>query len=217
MQLRQLAEAESTFLVLLPELEAVIGTDHTTYARGLENLANVYYQQDRLAESIAALERVADIRRRGLGAENLDVYRTMANMGAILRKSGPPEKALQVYNEAVAGFEATMPPDTPELATLLSGRGLVHESLGDLQAAERDLRRCLDIRRAAFPDDNPMMAVSRINLGAVLCSRGNYAEAESLLTRGLAVREVAVGAEDPLVKRARDQLDTARKALHRSD
>ncbi|TPW16211.1 MAG: serine/threonine protein kinase, bacterial, partial [bacterium] len=217
MQLGRLADAESTFLFLLPQLEAVIGTDHTTYARALENLANVYYQQDRFPESIAALERVADIRRRGLGPENPAVYRTMANLGAILRRVGPPEKALRVYNEAVAGFEATMPPDSPELATALNGRGLVHESMGDLRAAERDLRRSLDIRRAALPDDNTQVATSRINLGVVLCRRGNHAEAESLLSRGLAVRERSAPAEDPLVKKARDHLDVARNALPRSD
>jgi serine/threonine protein kinase len=200
------ASAESLFAVLLDGMEDVLGTDHPHYASAIENSGQIPFSKGDYDGTIAALQRVIDIRRRGLGDDSPLVYRTMANMAAVYQRRGPPEKAIETYTEALAGFERTMGAGHPETAVLLMGRGLCHETSGNLNAAESDIRRALDLRRSTLPDDHPYLASNRLYYGLLLTRLGRGAEADSLLERGIAIRERTAPAEDALLIRAREAL-----------
>ena len=92
--------------------------------------------------------------------------------GELLFRANMDEEALAIYQRGLAQY--------PEDEDLLYGRAIVHERLGNVDAAEADLR--------AIVMDSPEDARALNALGYMLTNSGeDYAEAESLIRRALAL------------------------------
>ncbi len=88
-------------------------------------------QQGRLEEAARLFRELRLTNPR----QAVQLYVTEAQL---YREQGRPEKAMKVYDEAIAAN-----PDSPDLHY---ARGLLAADLGDVAAAERDLRRVLELR-----------------------------------------------------------------------
>ncbi len=70
-------------------------TDHASdFAEGWNGLATAYFQAGEFGPSVAAIAKTLAINPRHFGA--------MAGFGMILEETGQPDKALEVYNAALA-------------------------------------------------------------------------------------------------------------------
>jgi tetratricopeptide (TPR) repeat protein len=90
----------------------------------------------------------------------------------ILLMAGRAEEALELAEALVAGL--------PSNADALYQRGVVHAALGDLEAAESDLRAALEVA--------PEHAAAMSDLAVLLADRGDVDEARALLERVLELR-----------------------------
>ena len=82
---------------------------------------------------------------------------------------GQPATALDEVNQAIAA--------KPDMAEAYNVRGLIYAALGDVQRADEDFRRALQL--------NPRDAGAMHNYGWFLCQQRQFAEAEAQFERAL--------------------------------
>ena len=68
------------------------------------------------------------------------------NLGAVAQESGDHERAIKYFQEAIAVFERSLPPDHPNLANPLQGIGESLISLGRADDAIAPLRRAIALQ-----------------------------------------------------------------------
>jgi ATP/maltotriose-dependent transcriptional regulator MalT len=86
-----------------------------------------------------------------------------------------------VLKEALAIQERVYGPVHPQVASTLNELGSVALSRRNLNDAETENRRMLDIYRSVYGDNHYLLAVALSNLSTVAMRRGNFAEAERLM------------------------------------
>ena len=77
------------------------------------------------------------------------------------------EASHAMLREAAERAEASLGPDHPEVAIILTNLGNVQRERGELAAAEASLTRALAIKEKAFGPDHPEVASTLTNLGIV--------------------------------------------------
>jgi tetratricopeptide (TPR) repeat protein len=114
-----------------------------------------------------------------LGMRNRATLRALGNLVRLLRDRGLREEADRLGRELLENQESALGPEDEDTLTSLSDRAQWLWSLGQLDAAEGDLRRVLERgkrKRPSHPDH--LMATS--TLMSLLRERGKFADAEAL-------------------------------------
>jgi tetratricopeptide (TPR) repeat protein len=126
--------------------------------------------------------------------------RFLATLGNVLHSQGHYadatlrlERALALYEAQQAGGE-TQAHDLA-IAETVALLGTVEQSKGEFEAADRYMRRALEVRRKVLGNDHPEAASSLHDLGNNDYKRGRYAEAKEALREALAIRRRVLGAE----------------------
>ena len=125
------------------------------------NLGNLLWQTDQLADAEAAFRRAIGILPGHAAAHN--------NLGGTLNDAGRYEEALGAYRDALR--------IDPSNADTHGNMGVVMQRLGDLEGAEAALRRSVEMAPGAPEAHN--------NLGNVLKERGDLEGAEAALRRAV--------------------------------
>ena len=68
--------------------------------------------------------------------------------------------AKQSHEQALAICRKSLPPDHPDIATVLNNLGNVQDELRDYAAAKQSIEEALAIRRKSLPPDHPDIALS---------------------------------------------------------
>ena len=119
----RLAEAEPILNRALELRRKKFGGAHTKVAQTLNNLALVFDEQGKLAESEATHREALRI-RRGLGPKDPGVSNSLSNLGITLRHSGKYDEAATVLREALALRREANGNDHPLVANTLNILGL---------------------------------------------------------------------------------------------
>jgi serine/threonine protein kinase/tetratricopeptide (TPR) repeat protein len=134
--------------------------------------------------------------RAGFGAIHPRTQMAHQDLSAILFEQGSYSEAVAEQRIAVAGAEAAYGKDAPRLITFLDNLALGERRIGDLEDAERTIRRALAIAEAtsAAPD---IVGGLVQNLALTLEKRGDIAGARRHFERALALLEAHHGADHP--------------------
>ncbi len=104
---------------------------------------------------------------------------------------GRPITVRELVDDAVSHAERELADDPPALCDVLLTLGGTYADLGELEAAERALRRALELASGA--EDPARAASARSSLAHVAILRGHYEQAEPLLLEAL----VEFGSDSP--------------------
>jgi tetratricopeptide (TPR) repeat protein len=119
-----------------------------------------------------------------------------------LRGAANYDKALQLFERALAIRERLLRPDHHDVAASLNSLANLYRARGEYAKAEPLYNQALAIREKALGPEHPDVAASLNNLALLYGNRGEYAKAESLHNRALAIKEKALGPEHPDVARS---------------
>ena len=108
---------------------------------------------------------------------------------------GEYEKALPLYQRALAIREKALGPEHPGTAISLSSLAVLYADLGAYDQALPLQQRALKIYEKALGPDHPDTAVSLNNLAVLYRAMGAYDQALPLYRRALKIREKALGPE----------------------
>ena len=138
------------------------------------------------ATGLAATRRQARIARRQRDkAENINQFLQKMLASADLRADGKDVKVTEVLRIAGETLESDLDRQPDTAADLDNTLGMTYLSLGQLDAAEKHLRRALETRLSISPRSSLEVASSLNNYGKLLVKKGDLDEAERLYRRAL--------------------------------
>jgi hypothetical protein len=93
----------------------VLGRDHPDVARSLDNLADLYEQQDRYGDAEPLYQRAAAIREAALGANHPDAAISLNNLASLYQTEGRTADALSIMQRMIAAGRAQLRVGLPVL------------------------------------------------------------------------------------------------------
>ncbi|CAF0950562.1 unnamed protein product [Adineta steineri] len=110
---------------------------------------------------------------------------------------GKYQEALAFYEQSVAIYLKTLPPNHPDLAISHNNIGNVHNSMGNYPKALSSHEKALEIKQQSLPPNHPDLASSYNNIGLVQCSMGNYPKALSYYEKALEIQQQSLPPNHP--------------------
>jgi tetratricopeptide (TPR) repeat protein len=162
--------------------------------------------------SRAALTRALERCERTLGGEDPDAGALHNMLGIVGKFMGTFDDAAEHYARALEIYERSSG-EPAVIATLHHNLGGLAHSRGDLQSAECETRRALELHAACKGAEHPDAASDRGQLAAILSELGRHDEAERELRRTADDFAAALGPDHLEVAIARTALGAA---LHRA-
>ncbi len=188
-------QAERILRAALEKYARLYGPDRPEIVESSNTLANVLARKGLLPEAEALLRKSLEIERREVRRGH-PAGRAMAivlsDLGSLLDNKG--DKTAEAYlREALPYASQLTGKDRAVLAMLNNDLSVVAYRNGDLDEAERLLRRAIDEYRKLPAGSYSEMGASLSNLGGLLVKKGRYAEAEPFIREGLEVRRKLLG------------------------
>jgi len=180
-------KAEAVFQEALP-VERNVCPKGMEMARTLGGLAALRVREQKLDEALTFAEEALQIAVQDLGDDNADTGTLYANVAAVHRRAGRPERAVPLFRKAHAIYERTVAPDNPMFATLVSQEGLALMQDGQVRAAEKQLTQAVEML-SHCSGCNFALAMAENNLSLLRIRQGKYGDADRLLTSALALEE----------------------------
>ena len=160
----------------------------------------------------AVLTRTLELCEATVGADGAEAASLHNMLGIVGKFMGTFDSAAEHYARALAIYER-LEAAPAVIATLRHNLGGLAHSRGDLETAERETRRALDMRTASHGPSHPDTAGDRGQLGGILSELGRHEEAERELRQTADDFTAAFGPDHYEVAIAHTSLGAA---LHRA-
>jgi serine/threonine-protein kinase len=196
----------------LAVLREHFGDEHPHTGAMLDALANDLAAAQDFASAMPLFDQARDLLLRTTGTEHWLYGLHRLRVGRALHAQGRNREALEAIDEAAEVVGRVRGADHPELAGTLRDRGRVRLALGDLDAAEADLRLALEIQQGAASATDYASATTLVPLAKLLLARGRAREAEPLARDAARI----LGAALPDGHQLRTEAEAALAAIERS-
>lgn len=164
-------------------------------AISLNNLAKVYYKQNKLDDAESRYQRALDIRKNVLGSWHPEVAQSYNNLAEIYRKQNKYSKAIDYYLYALAIWEKAFGKEHNDVANCLNNLGLVYAAEGKYEEAESSYSRAVSIWKLSIGIESRDVATGYNNLAELYRSSHKYKMAESFYQKALDIRKKVLGQE----------------------
>ncbi|NIP79641.1 MAG: tetratricopeptide repeat protein, partial [Gemmatimonadetes bacterium] len=184
-----LEEALAVRLELADMTERTVGPAHLDHAESLSNLGNTYADMGELGLAAEQLRQAVQVARRvPPGDGELDLARFLNNLGTVYFDQEAFVQAIAALEEALRIRGRRLGEENDTYAITLVNLANAQLRLGNLDDAERMLRRAVPLEERIFGEDHPSTAYAYSALAEVLLRRGSPEGAEPYVRRALAIR-----------------------------
>ncbi|MCP5158695.1 MAG: tetratricopeptide repeat protein [Gammaproteobacteria bacterium] len=178
-------EAEQELKLAKDEAETL--GDSAILAITLNNLAQLLYATNRLAEAEPLMYRALAIDEKSFGSDHPKVAIRLSNLAQLLQATNRLAEAEPLMHRALAIDEKSFGSDHPNVAIRLNNLAGLLQDTNRLAEAEPLIHRALAIDEKSFGSDHPKVAIRLNNLAQLLHATNRLAEAEPLMYRALSV------------------------------
>lgn len=201
-------DAEAEARTFLDATREAAGPESVATAKAIDLLVEALWRGGKagVAESRALAATALETKERLLPADDLEIARSLNNMGNLLRLSGDVRQAEPIFERALEMREKKLGPGHPDVAQSLTGLAAARLDLGNRDEARALFERALAIREQALGPDSIEAAQSLNNLAALSRLSGDYGKARERLERAIAIWEKRLGPEHPNVGQAVENL-----------
>jgi serine/threonine-protein kinase len=168
-----------------PEIQAAV----------MDVIGRIYHNMGMLDAGQVQLERALALRQSALGNDHLDVAASLHSLalndlarGSYTRAESLFHREVDVRRRATGGDSA--------MAVILNDLGLLNQTRGDLDTAERLYAEALIVDRQVLGERHMNVAIRLNNLGSVKRMRGDLDAADSLLRAALDIKLERIGRTD---------------------
>ena len=175
-KLGRLKEAEQLGTSLVASEVANHGKDHYQVALAESALAQVYYNQGRVKESIELLEKSIRIQEAARAPEDFALLTTQANLAFAYFRSGEhDEQALELANKML--LAAAKSNSDLIQADVLESLGMYKARSGNFDSAREDFLKARSLRTKVYGPKNEFTNSLNIALGTLASMEGDFEEA----------------------------------------
>ncbi|MEO8703045.1 MAG: serine/threonine-protein kinase [Kofleriaceae bacterium] len=178
---------------------AAIGDDERL-GKLLGNRAAIYYARGMYADARKDYTRALELLEKTLGPNDRRVGQAVMNLALIEAEPADKaslERALPLYDRALAIAEAKLGPKHPEVALTLANRAIAHANLEHYDAAIGDSERALKIRIEQLGPNHRDVAGTHRLLGEIEHQRGREQAALDHFRAALAIYEHTLRPDHP--------------------
>ncbi len=208
----RLAEAEPMLREALAMRRRLHGESDLRVAENLGRLGHLLVSRDERTESRALLEEALRIRLERLGEDDAATVASMHQLSQLHQRAGDLDEARALQERALRiRKERGMP--APSVAAGHGMLGRIAQARGDLETAERELRRARDLRAEALGPEHEDVAVAAGEHAFVLAARGETAAALAEAEEALRIVRRTLPATHPHVMTLRVDVAAYRARL----
>ena len=226
LQVAEFARAEPLLRRALEVDEAVHGPSHPDVASGLNNLAQLLKNKNRLAEAEPMMRRSLELDEVAFGADSPEAAVGQLNLGSLLHAVNRLPEAERHLRRALEIEEQHFGADSVETIQSLNNLGTLLKETHRFAEAEALFRRALGILEVHGGGGHRYYAGQLNNLAIVLYRTNRLAEAEDCYRRALALSETRFGLDHPEVAarlsnlgqllQSTDRFEEAEKVMRRA-
>ncbi len=166
------------------------------FASSLEVRADVFRQLGRLDEARDDYKQAIDqLENRPDRCAQLG--RLHAGHGAVHDQLGNSERAAELWQQAIHFSEAAEPPASLDIAALCNNLAYLKKAAGDIEGAEAQFLRALQILHTELGPDHEETAAVSNNIGALYQSSGFHEQAREMHMMALEARRKLFGETHP--------------------
>lgn len=190
------AFAEFWYQQCLSLVEERLGDQHQDFAVSLNNLAKVYFLQDKYIEAEPLLEKALLCYSE---QENLNAAVSCSLLGEVYHAQQRYEQAEPLLTKALEIRLNILGKEHPDTATSLNNLAGLYDSQGYHTEALRLYQQALELRRKVLGEEHPDVGTSLNNLAQLHDLQQRYEEAELLYKQALELKRRQLGDEHPHV------------------
>ena len=190
--------AEATELaqrLLALEESGVQGKDRNDVAVALNDLAQLYWAQDRYGEAEPLLRRSLDILEKTWGAEGSNVAVALNSLANLYADQGRYADAEPLFRRSLAISDKN--PDDGGVSNTLNSLAKLERAQGRYAEAEVLYKRSLALRETVFGPEHREVAAALSNLAGLYEEQGRYGEAEVLYKRSIGILQQRLEPDHP--------------------
>lgn len=131
-----------------------------------------------------------------IGRNSGEAYNSYLGLGWLYDKTGYPEKAIEMYIEAMQIAKTIYGDSHVDLAAVYSNLSCAYQSIGCVEQAFEFAIKGLEIRRKLLGNMHPDVALSLHNLATLYISNEKYEESLPYLLEAAKIREIMLPAND---------------------
>jgi len=189
----RLVDAKELYNRSLNILETA-GAPATDVSALLDDLAQVYADEQQWALAKQTYERALEVDRRVLGDDHPRVAMRLNNLAIVAQNVGDLKLAETLFRDAIRRDERAYGEQHPETGAGRSNYGLLLQREGRLTEAEPLLRSALDVVLKLYGPDNYKVGYARVSLAMLLHDQGNLPGSETEFRQALAVYDKSLPA-----------------------
>ncbi|MCH9680242.1 MAG: serine/threonine-protein kinase [Deltaproteobacteria bacterium] len=167
--------------------EQRMGEDHESLAPTLANLGGIATTAGKPAEGLAHLERAVRLMEKRLGRDDAELAVPLHNMALAHLRLDAPQKALALVRRAVELRINGLGPEHAKTIGSVYQLAYAEQQAGNLEAAEREYRRHLQLIRTHRPDDERSQLLSLIGISDIALTLGRPGQARDVLEQAVPV------------------------------
>jgi CHAT domain-containing protein/Tfp pilus assembly protein PilF len=191
------SEAEPLFKQVLQIIENVLGKEHPSTLRSMNNLAFLYKAQGRYSEAEPLYKQALQLREKVLGKEHPSTLSSMNNLAILYESQGRHSEAEPLFKQALQLREKVLGKEHPDTLTSMNNLAGLYESQGRYSEAEPLYKQALQLSEKVLGKEHPDTLTSMNNLAFLYKAQGRYSEAEPLFKQALQLMEKVLGKEHP--------------------
>lgn len=191
--LRETGRADESYVIadrILSLMDRMGLAGSIPYATSLLNIANAYRAGGRLADSLAAYDKVEEIYKTSLPSDSMLMASFYNNKALLLQESGRLEEAAECLNKALSIVESKGEPF--EIAVTHANLSNTYLGLSDSVKAVEEAKKAIDIFEKTGTLDSHY-ASALYSLGICEVSSGNLAKARKHLETAADIMEKFLG------------------------
>lgn len=135
--------------------------------------------------------------------------RLCAGLGAVNDYIGKPERAVELWEQAMQYFEKADPPLLLDVAAMANNIAFLKKAEGNLDAAESNFLKALEILHNVLGPDHEETASVSNNLGALYHAAGYHEQAREMHMMALEARRKTLGDNHPDTAQSHNNLALA--------
>lgn len=191
-------ESEMLYRRALQMWESVYGAEHPNTAIVMNNLAALLYDKRNSTAAEELFDKVLKVFERTLGRNHPMVANVLCNWAGLIAKVSH-DRALPLMQRGLEIHERSHTEANSTTAIMVYSLARIHYYAGDLDEAERYLRRAYDLQCSLLGMGHPDAAITMSGLAMVYRDRNEFWVSERLFRRAIQMLERALGPEHPQV------------------
>lgn len=195
--LGKLSTAEDHLLGSLVILEQQLSPDHPDVAVAATNLANVYFDMKRFADSENYHQQALRIRQNAFGDTHPTVAQSIYNLAVLYEGEAKFSKAESYYQQAITLWKEGEGPLHPYVGNALSSLAKTYIAQAKFQQAEDTLKQVLTYKKAVFGVQHEEVAQTLVNLGSTYLEQGKFNRASRAYAEALSIAQGLLSSSDP--------------------